>query len=142
MNHQPSRTISVAAPRAATAAAGKAVASVGLAACPKGGPLGHDRHECAMWDAAYVLGSLSVSDRRKFEDHLSGCASCRQAVAELSDLPALLGLLDRDQVACLGQVTLTSNRTVARPIAPIVNEESATTNHKTMKDNPQRSSTV
>ena len=38
----------------------------------------------SMWDAAYVLDSLSDADRREYEAHLEGCASCRTAVAELS----------------------------------------------------------
>ncbi len=33
--------------------------------------------EYALWDAAYVLGSLSCADRREFEEHLNTCASCR-----------------------------------------------------------------
>jgi len=53
----------------------------------------------AMWDAAYVLGSLSSAERREFENHLSGCKSCRTAVAELSGMPALLALVDREDMA-------------------------------------------
>ena len=30
-----------------------------------------DNHRYAMWDAAYVLGSLSASDRREFEVHMA-----------------------------------------------------------------------
>ncbi len=60
-----------------------------------------DSHEYAMWDAAYVLGSLSPSDRLEFEAHLSGCPSCRQAVAELSGMPALLSKLDGGTVAAI-----------------------------------------
>lgn len=52
----------------------------------------------ALWDAAYVLGSLSSDERREFELHLAGCDSCRSAVADLSGTPALLALLDRDSV--------------------------------------------
>ena len=58
-----------------------------------------DTHEYAMWDAAYVLGSLSFSERREFEAHLSTCRSCRGAVNELSGMPALLAQLDRDDIA-------------------------------------------
>ena len=29
-------------------------------------------HRFAMWDAAYVLGSLSATDRREFEAHMAG----------------------------------------------------------------------
>ncbi|RAV17137.1 anti-sigma factor [Mycolicibacterium sp. GF69] len=44
----------------------------------------------ATWDAAYVLGSLSSEERRRYEAHLAGCARCTAAVAELSGIPALL----------------------------------------------------
>ena len=66
-----------------------------------------DGHEYAMWDAAYVLGSLSPADRREFEAHLSGCAQCRQAVAELSGMPALLSKLDSDTVASINEASVT-----------------------------------
>ena len=62
-----------------------------------------DSHEYATWDAAYVLGSLSPADRREFEAHLNGCASCQQAVAELSGMPALLSKLDSETVASINQ---------------------------------------
>lgn len=44
----------------------------------------------AQWDAAYVLGALSPSDRRDFEAHLDECADCRRAVAELAPTVGLL----------------------------------------------------
>lgn len=62
-----------------------------------------DNHHHAMWDAAYVLGSLSAADRREFEGHLAHCPACREAVAELSGVPALLSLLDRADVASIDQ---------------------------------------
>ena len=46
------------------------------------------------WDAAYVLGSLSTEERREFEAHLETCPRCREAVAELSGIPALLAKVD------------------------------------------------
>ena len=55
----------------------------------------------AMWDAAYVLGSLSGNERREFEAHLATCPECRAAVAELSGLPALLGQLDAAEMEAL-----------------------------------------
>ncbi|MEY8017984.1 anti-sigma factor family protein [Mycobacterium servetii] len=68
---------------------------------PEGiGPPG-DRY--AMWDAAYVLGSLCATERREFEAHMAGCRSCRDAVADLSGVPALLSRLDREEVATLGE---------------------------------------
>jgi anti-sigma factor RsiW len=44
-----------------------------------------------MWDAAYVLGSLSPAERREFEAHLDGCRNCSRAVRDLAGLPGLLG---------------------------------------------------
>jgi anti-sigma factor RsiW len=52
-----------------------------------------------MWDAAYVLGSLSSAERREFEAHLTGCPLCGSAVGELSGMPALLSQLDRHEFA-------------------------------------------
>jgi anti-sigma factor RsiW len=62
-----------------------------------------DNHRYAMWDAAYVLGSLSASDRREFEVHMASCSACREAVVELSGVPALLSQLDREEVAAIDQ---------------------------------------
>lgn len=53
---------------------------------------GTDRY--AIWDAAYVLGSLSAADRREFETHLTHCTACRQAIDELAGIPALLAEFD------------------------------------------------
>jgi anti-sigma factor RsiW len=62
-----------------------------------------DNHRYAMWDAAYVLGSLSAVDRREFEAHMANCPACREAVVELSGVPALLSQLDRDEVAAIDE---------------------------------------
>jgi hypothetical protein len=59
-------------------------------------PVDGDRY--ATWDAAYVLGSLSSTERREFEAHFETCDRCRAAVADLSGMPALLGLLDVEDV--------------------------------------------
>ena len=67
---------------------------------PRGGDLtGHD--EYTMWDAAYVLGSLSSAERREFEAHMTDCPLCGSAVGELSGMPALLSQLDRDELAAI-----------------------------------------
>ncbi|QAY63910.1 hypothetical protein ET495_12460 [Xylanimonas allomyrinae] len=47
----------------------------------------------ATWDGAYVLGALSPAERDEYEDHLRRCAACARAVAELGELPPLLGML-------------------------------------------------
>jgi anti-sigma factor RsiW len=73
----------------------------------------HDDY--AMWDAAYVLGSLSPNDRREFEAHLSGCPFCGQAVAELTGMPALLSKLDRDTVAAINDADQTSQAVATSP---------------------------
>lgn len=57
----------------------------------------------ATWDAAYVLGSLSAADRREFESHLKECPPCREAVGELSGVPALLSQLSREDVASIDE---------------------------------------
>jgi hypothetical protein len=61
-------------------------------------PRGQDGDKYAQWDAAYVLGSLSEMDRREFDAHLAECWACRNAVSEISDMPALLSLLDFDEI--------------------------------------------
>jgi anti-sigma factor RsiW len=67
---------------------------------PIGGELSrHD--EYAMWDAAYVLGSLSSAERREFEAHLPECPLCRSGIGELHGIPALLSRLERDEVAVI-----------------------------------------
>ena len=62
-----------------------------------------DNHRYAMWDAAYVLGSLSAGDRREFETHMAECAACREAVVQLSGVPALLSQLSRDDIAAIDE---------------------------------------
>ena len=46
--------------------------------------------EFAFDDGAYVLGALAPADRAAYEQHLSGCPACREAVAQLAVLPGLL----------------------------------------------------
>jgi hypothetical protein len=69
---------------------------------PLGGDLlNGDRY--VTWDAAYVLGSLSSNERREYEAHLATCERCRAAVAELSGVPALLAMLDLEDVRALDE---------------------------------------
>lgn len=65
--------------------------------------IGPPEDRYAMWDAAYVLGSLSAAQRREFETHMARCTACREAVADLSGVPALLSQLDRDEVAAIDE---------------------------------------
>ncbi|WP_156745857.1 anti-sigma factor [Mycobacterium sp. ACS4054] len=68
--------------------------------------LGPPADPYVMWDAAYVLGSLSAAERREFEAHLAHCPACREAVADLSGLPALLSQLGSDEVAAMNEAGL------------------------------------
>lgn len=52
----------------------------------------------SQYDGAYVLGALSPADRQAFEDHLTGCDTCRRAVSEIAGLPGLLSRLGPDQL--------------------------------------------
>src|SRR6516165_4346887 len=74
-----------------------------------------DSHRYAMWDAAYVLGSMSASDRREFEAHIANCPECREAVAELSGVPALLSQLDREDVAAINESEAGAGTPLATP---------------------------
>lgn len=69
----------------------------------------------ALWDAAYVLGSLSGTERREFEAHLASCPRCRAAVAELSGIPSLLAQLTAEEVEALDEPA-----TEAPPLRPEV----------------------
>jgi hypothetical protein len=60
-----------------------------------------DHARFADWDAAYVLGSLSSTERREYEAHLETCDRCRLAVADLSGLPGLLGRVEADRAFSL-----------------------------------------
>ncbi len=77
-----------------------------------------DSHDYATWDAAYVLGSLSPTDRREYEAHLSVCPMCNQAVSELSGMPALLSKLDGGTVAAMGADDLTAAPDMAPNLLP------------------------
>ena len=55
--------------------------------------------EFALYDAAYVLGALSPAERREFEDHLNGCATCASSVGELAGLPALMSKVSLEKLS-------------------------------------------
>ncbi|OBF42275.1 anti-sigma factor [Mycobacterium sp. ACS1612] len=69
---------------------------------PLGGDL-LDGDRYVTWDAAYVLGSLTSNERREYEAHLETCERCRSAVAEISGVPALLAMLDLEDVRALDE---------------------------------------
>lgn len=61
----------------------------------------HER--LATWDGAYVLGALSAPDRAEFEQHLSRCPACREAVAELAPTAGLLSRLSAERARAIGE---------------------------------------
>ncbi len=54
--------------------------------------------EFATYAGAYVLGSLSATDRAAFEAHLRECDECARSVRELAGLPGLLTRVPADVV--------------------------------------------
>lgn len=57
------------------------------------------------WDASYLLDALSRAERAEYEDHLTGCDACRQSVAELAGMSALLGRAKPEDVTSLLEAT-------------------------------------
>ncbi|NYD47302.1 anti-sigma factor RsiW [Actinomadura luteofluorescens] len=47
---------------------------------------------------SYVLGALDPGERSRLEAHLEGCPACRDELAGMAGLPALLGRVDEAQL--------------------------------------------
>jgi hypothetical protein len=50
----------------------------------------------------YVLGAIEPAERALVDDHLSDCTRCRDELASLAGLPALLGRVTEEQLTQLG----------------------------------------
>lgn len=50
----------------------------------------------------YVLGAIEPAERADVDAHLSVCQRCRDELASLAGLPAMLGRVTRDQIEQLG----------------------------------------
>lgn len=48
---------------------------------------------------AYVLGALDPAERSEVEAHLAGCPACRDELAGIAGLPAMLGRVEEAQLA-------------------------------------------
>lgn len=59
--------------------------------------------ELAHLDGAYVLGSLSTSERTAYERHLPGCDECSRAVRDLAGLPGLMSRVPLEVVEPPGE---------------------------------------
>ncbi|MGV0785912.1 hypothetical protein ABQF33_03215 [Mycolicibacterium sp. XJ2] len=55
----------------------------------------------AEWDAAYVLGALSLAERRTYEDYLAANPARAAELTDLAEMPAILDALSRDEAAAL-----------------------------------------
>ena len=67
----------------------------------------------------YVLGALDPAERDRFERHLSTCDDCRQELAGLAVLPALLTRLgEEDHVAGAAPAPLALPSLVPPPLVP------------------------
>jgi len=49
------------------------------------------------WDAAYLLGALSETDRRAYEEHLRTCDECSAEIAYLAGVPAAMAALPTER---------------------------------------------
>ena len=55
----------------------------------------------ADWDAAYVLGALSLEDRRTYEGYLAANPARAAELTEFAGMPGILNALSRDEAVAL-----------------------------------------
>ena len=57
--------------------------------------------DLAEWDAAYVLGALSLEERRIYEGYLAANPTRAAELTELAGMPGILNALSRDEAVAL-----------------------------------------
>jgi hypothetical protein len=57
--------------------------------------------DLAEWGAAYVLGALSLTDRRAYESYLAANPTRAVELTELAGMPGILNALSRDEAVAL-----------------------------------------
>jgi hypothetical protein len=57
--------------------------------------------DLAEWDAAYVLGALSLQDRRTYEDYLAANPTRAAELTDFAGMPGILNALSRDEAVAL-----------------------------------------
>ncbi|AGB24353.1 hypothetical protein Mycsm_04100 [Mycobacterium sp. JS623] len=57
--------------------------------------------DIAEWDAAYVLGALSLDERRTYESYLAANPARAAELTEFAGLPGILNALSRDEAVAL-----------------------------------------
>ncbi len=57
--------------------------------------------DLAEWDAAYILGALSLEDRRTYEGYLAANPARAAELTEFAAMPGILNALSRDEAVAL-----------------------------------------
>src|SRR5690242_1765814 len=57
--------------------------------------------DLAEWDAAYVLGALSLEERRTYESYLADNPARAAELTELAGMPGILNALSREEAVAL-----------------------------------------
>src|SRR5690348_18249363 len=57
--------------------------------------------DLAEWDAAYVLGALSLEERRTYEGYLAAHPARAAELTELAGMPGILNALSREEAVAL-----------------------------------------
>ncbi|QIG40241.1 zf-HC2 domain-containing protein [Microbacterium sp. 4R-513] len=83
-----------------------------------------DHTHFAQWDAAYVLGALSPSDRRDFEAHLDECPDCRRAIAELTPTVGLLSRISAQDAEAIDDDDLDEDSAGSAAVLSLARERS------------------
>ncbi|MFD0360599.1 anti-sigma factor family protein [Nocardia sp. GCM10030253] len=77
-------------------------------------------HDYTTWDAPYVLGSLTRTERREYEEHLAHCPACQASVAELAGVPGMLALVDSETaLAMIAPMATGPEATGPEPNSPV-----------------------
>lgn len=58
----------------------------------------------AEWDAAYLLGALSVDERRTYEEYLAATPDKAAELTEFEAIPDILGVLSREEALALTDI--------------------------------------
>jgi hypothetical protein len=60
--------------------------------------------DLAEWDAAYVLGALSLEERRTYESYLAANPARAAELTELAGMPGILNALSREEAVALTDI--------------------------------------
>jgi hypothetical protein len=60
--------------------------------------------DLAEWDAAYILGALSLEDRRTYEGYLAANPARAAELTEFAGMPGILNALSRDEAVALTEL--------------------------------------